>query len=34
MIESRTKWNKSQLNWITIKKFVNQTSNKVNVVNN
>jgi len=28
MIESRTKWNKNQLNWITIKKVVHQTSNK------
>jgi len=28
MIESRTKWNKNQLNWITITKVVHQTNNK------
>jgi len=28
MIESRIKWNKNQLHWITIKKVVHQTSNK------
>jgi len=27
MIESRTKWNKNQLNWITIKKVMHQISN-------
>jgi len=28
MVESRTKWNKNQLNWITIKKVVNKICNK------